>query len=187
MSVRFHKGWSPKARAARWPLTVLERIMAKVVKDEVTGCWNFMGSQNGEFGYGCVWVNGKRKNAHRAMYMAVHGVELKPLEFVCHHCDNPKCVNPDHLWVGTNYQNARDMMDKGRHPNQRKTECKRGHPFSAENTYRNAGTGIRECKACTRARYRIKRGWPKDLAYNTAVVPFGYTRNVLSPQPEQRK
>lgn len=52
--------------------------------------------------------------AHRAMYMATHNIILTRSQLVCHTCDNPPCVNPAHLFVGTGVDNARDMIAKGR-------------------------------------------------------------------------
>ena len=52
--------------------------------------------------------------AHRAMYLAAHG-EIPPKMYVLHRCDNRKCINPEHLFLGTHLDNIRDMQKKGRH------------------------------------------------------------------------
>lgn len=81
----------------------------KVNKTE--GCWEWTGSKNKK-GYGSFGVDGKTQKAHRVSWMLTFG-EL-PEDDVLHTCDNPSCVRPDHLFVGTNQDNMRDMADKGR-------------------------------------------------------------------------
>ena len=76
-------------------------------------CWVWQGSTNGF--YGIIQHPEPRFNvgAHRVSYMIHHG-EIKPGLSVLHKCDNPKCVNPSHLFAGTQKQNMVDMVSKGR-------------------------------------------------------------------------
>jgi len=77
-------------------------------------CWIWIGGKN-RSGYGKFTMKGyKNIAAHRASYIIFKG-EI-PLDlFVCHTCDNPTCVKPDHLWLGTNSDNQQDGIKKGRH------------------------------------------------------------------------
>jgi hypothetical protein len=63
--------------------------------------------------YGAIWWDGKNHAAHVVSYM-VHCSPIADSLFVCHICDFPPCVNPDHLWLGTREQNRMDMVIKGR-------------------------------------------------------------------------
>ena len=101
---------------------------------------------------------GKVVKAHRVAAALKFGMFDQTLE-VCHRCDNPSCVNPDHLFLDTHYGNMMDAKSKNRWPNQSKTHCKNNHKFSEENTY-IAPDGHRECRSCraaaSRKHYRKK-------------------------------
>lgn len=82
------------------------------IKDKQTGCWLWLGYL-GKDGYGELYAFNKRILAHRFSYELFNGKFNKEL-LVCHSCDNPKCVNPNHLWLGTCKENTQDSMKKGR-------------------------------------------------------------------------
>lgn len=75
-------------------------------------CWVWLRGCGGE-GYGNVWWHGKMDLAHRVAYSLENGGEL-PEQRVLHTCDNPLCVNPAHLWLGTRGDNNADRDAKGR-------------------------------------------------------------------------
>jgi hypothetical protein len=78
------------------------------------GCWVWQGSVRKKDGYGSINIGqGKTSLVHRLAYTYWKG-EIPEGMFVCHHCDNPPCINPDHLFLGTNQDNMNDKMLKGR-------------------------------------------------------------------------
>jgi HNH endonuclease len=90
-----------------------QRFNKKYVINELTDCWEWQHATN-NIGYGMFrWASGKMRTAHRASY-EIHKGPIPTGLSVCHTCDNPKCVNPEHLWAGTLKDNAQDMVAKGR-------------------------------------------------------------------------
>lgn len=96
----------------------IERFWAKVNKDGPvhpalgTKCWLWKGA-HGKRGHGYVNNSEFQSTAHRASWV-IHRGDIPSLMCVLHKCDNPPCVNPDHLFLGTELDNVRDMIAKGR-------------------------------------------------------------------------
>lgn len=131
--------------------SLAERFWPKVERREPDECWPWKASVTGR-GYGRFALSGKARHAHRVSYEIANGQAPGDL-FVLHRCDNPPCVNPAHLFLGTNTDNVRDAVAKGRHSNTRKTHCIHGHEFTPKNT-RYSKTGKRGCRMCARLSQR---------------------------------
>jgi len=133
--------------------TDLGRFWAKVQKTE--NCWLWLGELVGN-GYGRFYIHNGIFVAHRMSWI-IHNGPIPNGLFVCHHCDNPPCVRPDHLFLGTNSDNMKDCAAKGRlkspllDHHYALARCNQGHPYTAENTLID-GRGRRTCSICKKAR-----------------------------------
>lgn len=112
-------------------------------------CWEWLCLPN-KGGYGKFRYNGVMRLAHRVAYELWYGSFDESL-IVRHKCDNPICVRPDHLEVGTLSDNTQDMVSRGRQWQQKKTACKWGH-----DTWTMTKRG-RKCTTCAVARTKAWR------------------------------
>lgn len=91
---------------------ILNRFTSKYKHNLKTDCWEWLAGKHVD-GYGTFWVNRKNSLAHRVSYELFVG-SIPPSLSVLHTCDNPSCVNPKHLFVGTQDDNMKDMIQKNR-------------------------------------------------------------------------
>lgn len=105
-SVDCRRNWH-KSKAA-----FKEKILDAISIDDASKCWNWSKSIS-KYGYGKFGMNGKHWRAHRLSFEIFKG-EIHQNKLVLHHCDNRKCVNPEHLYLGDHYQNAQDIKKRNR-------------------------------------------------------------------------
>ena len=88
--------------------------LERSIKIDSNDCWVWQLSTN-KLGYGLMRVENKMRTPHRVSYEYYNDTVIPAGMCVCHRCDRPSCINPDHLWLGTRKQNTADMESKGRH------------------------------------------------------------------------
>jgi hypothetical protein len=135
-----------------------KRFWDKVSKTEPDECWLWTGSLSSGYGYGRMANRGVVFLAHRLSYE----INIGPIPeemIVCHHCDNPACVNPSHLFLGTYSDNSRDMTEKGR-------QSRGKHRHNA----RLAAQDVREIR---------RRYVPRKVTQQKLAEEFGVSRETI--------
>ena len=120
----------------------MDRFFQKIEK--TTSCWFWLSGKDKD-GYGKFFLSGKTLQAHRVSWSMHNGVIPTGMS-VLHRCDNPPCVNPEHLFVGTCVDNVKDRDAKGRNGCSKRTHGPQGHAYTVENT--TVFMGQRKCKTC---------------------------------------
>lgn len=141
-------------RFGRRVLSFAERFTLQFEPEPNSGRWIWIGARI-QTGYGHISRDGRPMEAHRASWSLENGPIPNGLS-VLHRCDNPPCVNPRHLFLGSILDNNRDTIQKGRYRlgglgaiRAMQTHCIHGHPFDQENTFRTP-RGNRGCRICRR-------------------------------------
>lgn len=106
--VIYRKAWNDEP-----VLSDAERFEQFVLRVPFHPCWEWIGADDGH-GYGVFRFGGRATKAYRVAWELAHGREIPKGMVVCHACDNPGCVRPDHLFLGTHGDNVRDMAAKDR-------------------------------------------------------------------------
>jgi len=141
-----------------WMFSLWIRTMNDLIRKAVDDCFEWRGGKSE--GYGRKHFNGRTQFTHRIAWEWANGPIPEGM-CVLHTCDNRACCNPNHLFLGTKGDNARDMCSKGRHANQVKAHCTNGHEFMPSNTYID-NDGWRRCKTCSRESLRRFRENRRD-------------------------
>jgi hypothetical protein len=156
------------------------RFWAKVEKSD--GCWTFAPARPNDYG-SFYRYRGAKVKAHRYSWELHFGPIPDGLD-VCHHCDNPPCVRPDHLFLGTHQDNMRDLQQKGRKLGKGgslpRTHCIKGHALTPE----NRSPAFPGCVTCRRERDR--GNYLKRKAARTKIDREDEIRGCAPDTPETR-
>lgn len=127
--------------------------------DKTTGCWQWFGNLTGRDKRAFAWWEGKTRIAARAVWKLVHG--KYPDKCVLHTCDNPACINPDHLYLGTQADNARDRQTRGRN-------------VAFNKAFRGSKNG-----ASKLTEIQVRKILQDDRTHSTIAITYGVSRSNI--------
>lgn len=131
----------------------------RITIPSVDSCWEWTRATKGHMGYGSLWLHGENVTAHRLSWFFFHG-PIPQGKQVLHRCDNPRCVNPAHLFLGDNADNLSDKIAKGRQS--RLKGCENGRAKLSEDDVRT-----------------IRRLYP-DKSQSEIARQFGVNQTLIS-------
>lgn len=116
-----------------------------------TNCWEWRWGKT-TAGYGEIYYEGKTRYVHRVSAIVWLGFDIKSKLLICHLCNNPRCFNPEHLYIGDDKENHEDRAALITH-------CANGHEFTTRNTYyaMNSKYPKRQCRKCKAIRESERR------------------------------
>jgi len=132
------------------------RFEAKVDRSGPGECWTWTGARLRK-GYGRIRVGGRVESAHRIAWVLANGALIPEGMVIRHTCDVPPCCRPSHLALGTDVDNTRDMIERGRARTfTRRSVCKYGHSLDAPGARKKpcGRHSVGECRSCAYARAR---------------------------------
>jgi hypothetical protein len=165
-------------------MSLADRLAARVVVDEATGCHNWIGPTT--IGYGKLWnpAAGQNRLTHRIAYELAVGPIPDGFQ-IDHLCKNTRCCNPGHLEAVTPAENQR-RSDSASAIVGRRTHCSQGHEYSPENTYSRKDGG-RNCRACRRRASKAVHGGSNPPEAPISTPPGSYETRTAQSQEGERK
>lgn len=168
-----------------------QRFWRNVKRGLDAECWEWTGHLNGS-GYGWIrWIEGAQMLAHRVSWILARG-EIPAGLCICHHCDNRKCINPAHLFLGTTQDNTADMVRKGRHRQNPNPRCGPDHewtkvkPEHVVELRRRLAAGEVKSWPETAREFGISPNHAKRLAEGTSQRNLAHRLRAATPDGEGR-
>ena len=175
---KHYSRWYRKGTIVRsWDIPFVDRFWGMVDRSGgPAACWNWQGSLT-QAGYGIIgFVEHIHEPSHRIAYALTYG-SIPPDLFVCHHCDNPPCCNPQHLFVGTHADNMRDMVQKGRAA----SGSRNGHVTRPHSYAHMRGENIHTAKLTSEQVIAIRRRYANgDIRQVDLAREYGVGQAVIS-------
>ena len=142
--------------------TIEFRLGRNMIQDSESDCILWSGNADKD-GYGKIYWNKRHRRTHQVVWELSREKKIPKGNIIQHECDNPSCVNPEHLKLGTWLSNMQDKVIKGRlrHQHMGKTHCKNGHKYVAGSfyvyQYKDDAGPKRVCKKCHSKKQKIYR------------------------------